>query len=207
MLYEEEIVNFEYNMEIVIATHNKDKYKELFLGLKSLEFKLHSLNDFPEIGEIIEDGDTLEENALIKAQQPFVDNINHIEKWNPKKPLTAIYFDIDKQRYFIKRFVIENSDKEDSFIKENGELVYFVSEWRPVIKIIFEKPRGKDHLKPLEVNAEEFISVKGFKAFGNQITSNKIKRVELKEVLDYKEEEVENPLEICLLYTSDAADE
>ena len=139
--------------------------------------------------------------GTIKAVTPelslhFDDNIYHIEKWNPKKPLTAIYFDIDKQRYFIKRFVIENSDKEDSFIKENGELVYFVSEWRPVIKIIFEKPRGKDHLKPLEVNAEEFISVKGFKAFGNQITSNKIKRVELKEVLDYKEEEIENPLEI-----------
>ena len=139
--------------------------------------------------------------GTIKAVTPelslhFDDNIYHIEKWNPKKPLTAIYFDIDKQRYFIKRFVIENSDKEDSFIKENGELVYFVSEWRPVIKIIFEKPRGKDHLKPLEVNAEEFISVKGFKALGNQITSNKIKRVELKEALDYKEEEIENPLEI-----------
>ena len=139
--------------------------------------------------------------GTIKAVTPelslhFDDNIYHIEKWNPKKPLTAIYFDIDKQRYFIKRFVIENSDKEDSFIKENGELVYFVSEWRPVIKIIFEKPRGKSHLKPLEVNAEEFISVKGFKALGNQITSNKIKRVELKEALDYKEEEIENPLEI-----------
>ena len=58
-------------MELVIATHNKDKFKELFLGLKSLELKLHSLNDFPEIGEIIEDGDTLEENALIKARSVF----------------------------------------------------------------------------------------------------------------------------------------
>ena len=58
-------------MELVIATHNKDKFKELFLGLKSLELKLHSLNDFPEIGEIIEDGDTLEENALIKARTVF----------------------------------------------------------------------------------------------------------------------------------------
>ena len=65
--------------------------------------------------------------GTIKAVTPelslhFDDNIYHIEKWNPKKPLTAIYFDIDKQRYFIKRFVIENSDKEDSFIKENGNL-------------------------------------------------------------------------------------
>ena len=58
-------------MELVIATHNKDKFKELFLGLESLDLKLRSLNDFPEIGEIIEDGDTLEENALIKARTVF----------------------------------------------------------------------------------------------------------------------------------------
>ena len=55
-------------MKIVVATHNKDKFKELHHGLKSLKIKLLSLDDFPEIGEIIEDGKTLEENALIKAR-------------------------------------------------------------------------------------------------------------------------------------------
>ena len=55
-------------MKIVVATHNKDKFKELYHGLKSLKIELLSLEDFPEIGEIIEDGKTLEENALIKAR-------------------------------------------------------------------------------------------------------------------------------------------
>ena len=55
-------------MKIVVATHNKDKFKELYHGLKSLKIKLLSLDYFPEIGEIIEDGKTLEENALIKAR-------------------------------------------------------------------------------------------------------------------------------------------
>ena len=55
-------------MKIVVATHNKDKFKELYHCLKSLKIKLLSLDDFPEIGEIIEDGKTLEENALIKAR-------------------------------------------------------------------------------------------------------------------------------------------
>ena len=55
-------------MKIVVATHNKDKFKELYYGLKSLNVELLSLDDFPEIGEIIEDGETLEENALIKAR-------------------------------------------------------------------------------------------------------------------------------------------
>ena len=58
-------------MKIVIATHNKDKFKELYFGLKSLNVELLSLNDFPGIGEIIEDGDTLEANALIKARTVY----------------------------------------------------------------------------------------------------------------------------------------
>ena len=55
-------------MKIVVATNNKDKFKELYHGLKSLKIKLLSLEDFPKIGEIIENGNTLEENALIKAR-------------------------------------------------------------------------------------------------------------------------------------------
>ena len=55
-------------MKIVIATHNKNKFKELYFGLNSLNVELLSLEDFPQIGEIVEDGDTLEANALIKAR-------------------------------------------------------------------------------------------------------------------------------------------
>ena len=73
MLYEEEIVNFEHNMEIVIATHNNDKLKELLKAFDSQfsGINLLTLNDFPEVGEIIEDGRTLEQNALIKAREVF----------------------------------------------------------------------------------------------------------------------------------------
>ena len=55
-------------MKIIIATHNKDKFKELHHGLSSLDVKLLSLYDFPQIKEIIEDGKTLKDNALIKAR-------------------------------------------------------------------------------------------------------------------------------------------
>ena len=55
-------------MKIVIATHNKDKFKELYHGLSSLNVDLVSLYDFPEIKEIVEDGETLKDNALIKAR-------------------------------------------------------------------------------------------------------------------------------------------
>tara|TARA_A100001011_G_scaffold77640_1_gene79939 strand:+ start:2560 stop:5139 length:2580 start_codon:yes stop_codon:yes gene_type:complete len=124
----------------------------------------------------------------------FEENLLHIEKWIPNKPITAIYFDPEKNRYFIKRFLIENENKEDSFIKEGGKLTYCSFEWRPVLEVQFEKPRGKEAVSPLIVNAEEFIAIKGFKALGNQLTDNKLKTVVLKEKLPYtppKEERLE----------------
>ena len=55
-------------MRIVLASHNRDKCAEMHAILNSFPIEVLSLEDFPEIGEIIEDGSTLEENALIKAQ-------------------------------------------------------------------------------------------------------------------------------------------
>ena len=55
-------------MKIVLATHNEDKYAEMSTLLSSFSIEILSLEYFPEIGEIIEDGTTLEENALIKAR-------------------------------------------------------------------------------------------------------------------------------------------
>jgi topoisomerase-4 subunit A len=117
----------------------------------------------------------------------FEDNTSHIEKWNPIKPLTAVYYDPNKERYFVKRFLLEYPDREENFIKKESKLIYLSTEWRPILKIIFDKPRGKGQPVPLEINAETFISVKGFKASGNQLTDKKIKLIELKEALEYKE--------------------
>jgi len=60
-------------MEIVIATHNNDKLKELLKAFDShfSGINLLTLNDFRQVGEIIEDGRTLEQNALIKAREVF----------------------------------------------------------------------------------------------------------------------------------------
>ena len=55
-------------MKVVIATHNKDKLKELKKTLSNLPIHLLDLSSFPQIGEIVEDGKTLKENALIKAR-------------------------------------------------------------------------------------------------------------------------------------------
>ena len=54
-------------MKIVLATHNRDKCAEMLAILGEMPIELLTLNEFPEIGEIIEDGKTLKENAFIKA--------------------------------------------------------------------------------------------------------------------------------------------
>ena len=58
-------------MKIVLATHNRDKCRELASILSDFPIDILTLDDFPEIGEIIEDGCSLEENALIKARAVF----------------------------------------------------------------------------------------------------------------------------------------
>ena len=58
-------------MKVVIATHNKDKLKELKKGFSTLTIDLVDLFSFPEVDEIIEDGKTLKENALIKAKAVY----------------------------------------------------------------------------------------------------------------------------------------
>ena len=118
----------------------------------------------------------------------FEDDMLRLEKWVPEKPLTAVYFDPEKSRYFIKRFLIESENKEDDFVKLEGELLFFNSDWRPVITVDFVKPKGKEPLTSLEINAEEFISIKGYKALGNQLTDKSVKAITLKELLPYDDQ-------------------
>jgi len=66
-------------MKIVLATHNRDKCREMASILGDLPIDLLTLDSFPEIGEIIEDGNSLEENALIKARTVF--KLTKIPSW------------------------------------------------------------------------------------------------------------------------------
>ena len=130
-------------------------------------------------------------NSIVKVMTPeltlhFDKEQLILEKWIPSKPITAVYFDPEKNRSFLKRFLIENSNKEEVFIKEKTQLLFVTTEGRPILEINFTKQkRGEDAPKSILVNAEEFISIKGIKAIGNQLSDKKIKSVTLKESLPY----------------------
>jgi len=118
----------------------------------------------------------------------FDDDMIVMEKWIPKKPISAIYFDGEKERYYVKRFVVENESKEESFISDhpNSRLEIVSTDWRPMADVEFTKERGKDRKENMQVNFEEFISVKGITALGNQLTKDKVNQVSLLEPLPYE---------------------
>lgn len=118
----------------------------------------------------------------------FDEDMIILEKWHPKKPISAIYYDGEKERYFIKRFLIENENKEEIFITEHekSQLEIVSTDWRPVAEIIFAKNKGVQK-ENQTIDMEQFIAVKGIKALGNQLTADKLKQVNLLEPLPYEE--------------------
>ena len=126
----------------------------------------------------------------------FDEDMIVLEKWNPKKPISTIYYDGEKERYFVKRFLVENENKEELFITEHekSQLEIVSTDWRPMAEIVYTKVKGvqKDNQT---IDMEQFIAVKGIKAIGNQLTTDKLKQVNLLESLPFEEpeEEVEEP--------------
>ena len=117
----------------------------------------------------------------------FNEDMIILEKWIPKKPLSVIYFDSKKEKYFAKRFIVENENREEVFISNTkGSFLELIStDWRPVIEVVFNKLRNKEQKPNKRVVFDEFISVKGIKAQGNQLTAHKVKQVNLLESLEY----------------------
>jgi topoisomerase-4 subunit A len=123
----------------------------------------------------------------------FDDDMIVLEKWNPNKPISAIYWEGEKERFYVKRFVIESENREDIFISEHPKsyLELVSTDWRPMIELEFPKPRGKDQKENQSIDVEGFISVKGIKALGNQLTSEKVKNINSLDALPYEEAPVE----------------
>ena len=133
------------------------------------------------------------QNGSLKIIDPdmsahFNDDMIVLEKWMPKKPLSVVYFDGKKQRFFVKRFLIENENKHEKFITEHKDsfLELISTDWKPVIDVVFNKIRNKTQKPNQVIELEQFISIKGIKAIGNQLSSEKIKQINTLEAIEYE---------------------
>ncbi|AUS06960.1 DNA gyrase/topoisomerase IV subunit A [Pseudotamlana carrageenivorans] len=133
------------------------------------------------------------QSGMVKTVTPevtmhFDDNMIVMEKWQPKKPISVVYYNGEKELYYVKRFVIEQEGKEEMFIPDDpkSQLEIVSTDWRPMAEVVFAKERGKDRKDNLEVNLEEFIAIKGIGALGNQLTKDKVNQVNLMEPLPFE---------------------
>lgn len=128
-------------------------------------------------------------------------DIKIIEKFDPNKVWSAALYDEDQQGFpYIKRFTLEQSSKKQSYLGDNKEnkLILLSSVIYPRIQVVFG---GNDGFRdPLEIDVDEFIGVKSFKAKGKRITTftvdsiNELEplRFPEKEENDYQEDENDN---------------
>ena len=109
----------------------------------------------------------------------FEDNISLIEKYDPHKVWTAVLLDADNSGYpYLKRFMLEARKTPQNFIGENSEskLLLLTGTPYPNIRVTFG---GADSVRPpMEIDAEQFVGVKGFKAKGKRIATWQVDKVE-----------------------------
>lgn len=118
----------------------------------------------------------------------FDEDLIHIEKWVEDRPISAVYYDAERDLHYVKRFVCEVvTDKRVSFIPETeGSYLDAVStSYRPEVRIIFNKQLKQTKNLPDNIaNIADLIEVKGMKAQGNQITKLKVKEIVLTHEID-----------------------
>jgi len=111
----------------------------------------------------------------------YDDELLIIEKWHPEKSISCVYYDADKERYFVKRFTLEDTLNPQPFYfseNPNSFIELVTTQQKPVVDLVFAKIKGVER-EPETVDLEEFISVKGIKAQGNQLTTYKVKQINL----------------------------
>ena len=127
----------------------------------------------------------------------FDENIVILEKWITEKPLTAVYYDGEKDQWFVKRFLIEASKGPVTFISEHPKSKLGIASLlhHPVVYVRFDKRNKLAKNKMDEsIDLREFIAVKGLKAIGNRLTAYPVLNIELLDADPQREIEAENML-------------
>ena len=108
----------------------------------------------------------------------FPSNLLRIEKFDEHKIWTAALYDADQGFAYLKRFTFEPTEKTLNFIGENPESKLFLLT-DTVYPRILATFGGNDYFRePLEIDAEEFIGVKSYKAKGKRISNFEVEKVE-----------------------------
>jgi topoisomerase-4 subunit A len=138
------------------------------------------------------------QNGILKTIKPdvnmhFPENMVSLEKWIPEKPISAIYYNGIKERYFVKRFLAGQQSNNQKFIPDGSkiQLEMISTDWKPVIELSFSKTAKFSRENEIK-NLEDHISIKGIKAIGNQLSSFKIKNINQLDPIEYSPPEIKS---------------
>jgi topoisomerase-4 subunit A len=104
----------------------------------------------------------------------------HISKFKPERPLSMVYFDAKAKTYYIKRFVIETQTLNKKFLcipEEKGNYILLASDFKNPT-VILSTGKGKT-LQEQQLNLAEVIDVKGWKSIGNKFAGVDLSKIEL----------------------------
>jgi topoisomerase-4 subunit A len=122
------------------------------------------------------------------ANNHYEDNILRLEKWDMHKLWTAVLYDADNEGYpYIKRFTMDATKRHQNFLGDNAnsQLILLTDTVYPRIQMTFG---GDDAVRPAEeIDAEQFITQKSFKAKGKRLTTYKIEEIKELEPLRFPE--------------------
>ena len=146
------------------------------------------------LGEFKPDDDLLivQHSGKLKIVPPdlnmhFPEDMIILEKADRSKPISVVYFNKKKKKYYVKRFLLGVLKGAQNFIDDSkNSTVEIVSyDWKPVIEVI---TKSKKEIEKNNINLFEFISVKGIKALGNQLVSKDVKEINLLDPIPYEPE-------------------
>ena len=155
------------------------------------------------LGEFKPDDDLLivQQSGNLKVVPPdltmhFPEDMIILEKADRSKPITVAYYNKSKKKYFVKRFILGLLKGNQSFVNDakNDTVEIISTDWKPLIEVV---TKNKKLIDKHTVNLFDFISVKGIKAIGNQLTNKDVKEINILDSIPYKPETVElNEIEV-----------
>ena len=166
------------------------------------------------LGEFKPDDDLLivSSSGILKILPPdlsmhFPDDMIILEKADRSRPISVVYFNTKKNIYYIKRFVLGVLKGEQKYvdISRNIQVELVSTDWKPVIELVVKN--GKELTRD-KVNVFDFISVKGIKAIGNQLSKKQLKEINLLDPIPYEPEIKElNEIEVVDEQDDDSDDD
>lgn len=133
------------------------------------------------------------QNLSFELTTHFADDVLRVEKFDPEKIWTAALYDADQKFPYLKRFPLEESKKEVSFLGENphSRMLLLMDDYYARLEVKFAPDAAGSVAEPMIVDADEFIGIKSLKAKGKRLTTNEIASIEPLEPLRFPDDTAE----------------